>query len=267
MQKISSYLYSNKIQVNLDLATSPLEWRIVYQRKVKIYKGYDNIIELDIKNAEQRRFDVSSTTMKCLIMDDLGQEIYTAAVEHSATAGLATFTIPATSLINLAPQFLRYTVYILNDDDSKNIVYGDTQFGATGNMELIGTADVIVPAPTVIKTFNYLDDSAHPIRTYYSDSVQVNPLNDNNPETTISLEFLSLGLAATVNVQITNDPVIGTETTWATMETFSIAGTTSTLTKTYISPDDYTDEVNWLRVTYVRADGNTGKFDRINVRM
>ena len=51
MQKISSYLYSNRLPVNLDLATSPMEWRIVYQRTVKIYKGYD--LEL-IKTQEEK---------------------------------------------------------------------------------------------------------------------------------------------------------------------------------------------------------------------
>ena len=74
MQKISSYLYSNRIVINLDLASSPVEWRIVYQRNVKLYKGYDNIIELDIKNAEQRRFNVSALTLKCLTSDNGSQQ-------------------------------------------------------------------------------------------------------------------------------------------------------------------------------------------------
>ncbi len=122
MQKISSYLYSNKVDINLDLASSPTEWRIVYQRKVKIYKGYDNVIELDIKNSQQKRFNVSDLDMKCLVMDSLGQEVYTANVTHSSTPGLATFTIPAANLDYLSPQFLRYAVYVLNDDDICSLV-------------------------------------------------------------------------------------------------------------------------------------------------
>jgi aspartate 1-decarboxylase len=267
MQKISSYLYSNKVDINLDLASSPMEWRIVYQRNVKIYKGYSNTIELDIKNAQQKRFDVSALTMKCLIMDDLNQEVYTANVVHSGSVGLATFTIPASAVVNLTPQFLKYTVYVLNQDTTRRIVYGDTQFGATGHMELIGNAAVIVPAPEVIKTFTYLENTTEPIRTYYSESVIVNPKNDNDTTPTIELEFLSLGLAAAVKVQVTYDKVITTANTWVTVETFNLASTTSTLTKTYVAPTNFTNEVNWLRITYVRATDNTGKFDRINVRM
>jgi len=53
MQKISSYLYSNRIQLMADVivldSAYPVEWKIVYQRPIKIYKGVDNVIELDVK--------------------------------------------------------------------------------------------------------------------------------------------------------------------------------------------------------------------------
>ncbi len=265
MQKISSYLYSNAIQVNLDLDLLPTEWRIVYQRTVKIYKGYDNIIELDIKNAQQRRFDVSDKTLKCLVMDALGKEVTTADITHGSTPGLATFSISADSVEYLTPQFLNYTIYVLNDDDTKNIIYGDTQFGATGRMELIGTSAVRTAAPEVIKTFTYLEDTTQEIRTYYSESVIVNPKNDIATTAPVDLDFVISNLEAEVNVQITYDKVISSETTWETVETFSVTTSTSSLTKSYEIPTDFTDEVNWLRVTYIRADNNTGKIDRVTV--
>jgi hypothetical protein len=266
MQKISSYLYSNKVDINLDLASSPTEWRIVYQRKVKIYKGYDNIIELDIKNSQQKRFDVSDLTIKCLIMDSLGQEVYTADVVHSSTPGLATFTIPAADIDYLSPQFLRYAVYVLNEDDTKNVIYGDTQFGVTGMMDLIGSAQVLSIPAKVIKTFTVLHSTTEEIKTYYSESVDINPPNDIAATSDIEVEFKTLNLSAEVKVQITYDKVVHTATNWQTIETFNIANNTNTVTKTYTLPDDFTDEVNWLRITYIEATGNTGKFDRVIVR-
>lgn len=265
MQKISSYLYSNKVDINLDLASSPTEWRIVYQRKVKIYKGYDNVIELDIKNSQQKRFDVSDLTIKCLVMDSLGQEVYIADVEHSNTPGLATFTIPAADIDYLSPQFLRYAVYVLNEDDSKNVIYGDTQFGVTGMMDLIGSAVVTAAPVQVIKTFTYLHSTSSPVKTYYSESVEINPRNDISATADIDVEFKNLGLAATVNVQITYDKVVHTATNWETIDTFTLAAVTASLTNTYSIPTDFTNEVNWLRITYVQDTENTGKFDRVNV--
>ena len=265
MQKISSYLYSNRVVVNLDLASSPLEWRIVYQKKLKIYKGFENVVELDIKNSDQKRIDVSNLTLQCVVMDALGQEIYTADVTHNDTPGLATFIIPATALELVSPQFLRYTVYILNDDDTKSPIYGDTQFGITGMIDYIGDALPQLLLPKVLSNFTYLHDTATSVQTFYSDSVEINPPNDITATPVLTLEFLALGLAAEVKVQMTKDPVVSTATVWTTLETFTITTSTSTLSKTYDSGDGFNKEAGWLRVTYVRATNNTGKFDKILV--
>ena len=266
MQKISSYLYSNRIDINLDLASSPVEWRIVYQRKVKIYKGFDNVIELDIKNSDQKRINVSNKTLKCVLMDTLGQEVYTASVVHSATPGLATFTVPATALEVVTPQFLRYTVYVLNGG-TKSPIYGDTQFGVTGMIDYIGDALPQVLPPKVLSNFIYLHDTATTVQTFYSDSVEINPPNDITATPILTLNFVSAALAAEVKVQMTKDPVVSTATIWTTLETFTITTSTSTLTKTYDSADGFDKEAGWLRVTYVRAINNTGKFDKVLVSL
>ena len=265
MQKISSYLYSNRVVVNLDLASSPLEWRIVYQKKLKIYKGFDNVIELDIKNSDQKRINVSNKTLKCVLMDTLGQEVYTASVVHSATPGLATFTVPATALGVISPQFLRYTVYVLNNDTTKSPIYGDTQFGVTGMIDYIGDALPQVLPPKVLSNFTYLHDTATSVQTFYSDSVEINPPNDITATPVLTLEFIASGLAAEVKVQMTKDTVVSTATVWTTLETFTITTSTSTLSKTYNSATGFNKEAGWLRVTYVRATNNTGKFDKVLV--
>lgn len=267
MQKISSYLYSNRIAINLDLATSPMEWRIVYQRTVKLYKGYDNVIELDIKNAEQRRFDVSALTLKCLIMDELGQEIYTAPVVHTASLGISKFTVPKVELDYLEPQFLRYVIYKQNTDGTRNVLYGDTQFDAMGRMDLIDRALAKTPAPQVIDTFTYLHSTIEEKKTYYSESVEVNPLNDIRENTSIDLEFWLDSIEATVNVQITTDQIVSTATNWTTLETFSVSSATNRLFKTYNSITDFSNNVSWLRITYELTGTNTGKIDRVIVRI
>ena len=267
MQKISSYLYSNRIVINLDLASSPVEWRIVYQRKVKIYKGFDNVIELDIKNSDQKRINVSNKTLKCVLMDTLGQEIYTANITHSNTPGLATFIIPATALAVITPQFLRYTVYVLNLDNTKSPIYGDTQFGVTGMIDCIGNALPQVLPPKVLSNFTYLHDTATSVQTFYSDSVEINPPNDITATPVLTLNFTASALSAEVTVQMTKDPVVSTATIWTTLEAFTITTSTSTLTKTYDNADGFNKEAGWLRVIYVRATNNTGKFDKVLVSL
>ena len=237
------------------------------QKKLKIYKGFENVVELDIKNSDQKRIDVSDLTLQCVVMDTLGQEIHTADVTHSDTPGLATFTIPATALAPVSPQFLRYTVYILNDDDTKSPIYGDTQFGITGMIDYIGDALPRALLPKVLSNFTYLHDTATSVQTFYSDSVEINPPNDITSTPVLTLDFVANALAAEVKVQMTKDPVVSTATVWTTLETFTITTSTSTLTKTYDNADGFDNEAGWLRVTYVRATNNTGKFDKVLVSL
>ena len=269
MQKISSYLYSNRIQTEVNLASSTLEWRIVYQRKVKIYQGLDNVIDLDVKNSEQKRQVITSFNLKFVIMDQLNQEVYSGDVDvNTGILGIAKITIPASAVASIQPQFLKYTVYKLNNDNTKTPLYGDTQFGVTGTIDLLAGAMPSALAPQIMDTFNYLDDTSDPTypRIFYSECIDVNPPNDITDAQSMSLEFWTEGLAATVTVQITEDIVVGWATNWRDLETFSITESTDRLTKIYQSVDDYSNNISWLRVKYIRATDNAGKIDKVLVR-
>jgi len=267
MQKISSYLYPNRVTLTIDLATHPTEWRIVYQRRFKIYKGFKNELLLDIKNAEQKRIDVSSKTIKFSILDQNNQELYLATAVHSSTPGLATVTIPHTALSEVKPQFLKYSVYIQNVDSSKSPIYGDTQFGLGGTIELIEQGLPTQIPDIVIDTFNYLlDESVQPsVRRYTSEAALINPLNDlvSNPE--INLDFVFNNFEGTVSVQFTEDSVVQTESPWTNVETFNVASTTTTLTKTYTNPD-YNKSKIWARIKYILSPNTTGIIDKVIVR-
>jgi hypothetical protein len=267
MQKISSYLYSNRIQAVVNLAASPLEWRIVYQRKFKIYQGLDNVLELDIKNAEQKRIDITTYTMKFVIMDQLNQEVYAGDVDtETGIKGIGIMSIPASALDSITPQFLKYTVYILNDDTTKTPVYGDTQFGVTGTMDLLGGAMPTGLPDAIINTFTYEIDVRDPTwatRNYHSEAVEINPVNDGVGPGEVELEFLFSSLAANVTVQTTKDGVVSTATTWTNVETFNVTSATTTVTKTYPTNAD----TNWLRITYIAQANATGKIDKVTARL
>lgn len=146
MQKISSYLYPNRVQLLADLASGtypPTEYKNVYQRNVKIYNGIDNTIEFDIKNADQKRIDLTTLTqLEMNVMDAAGNELpnspYSLAINPSLK-GIATVIIPGDDLADLAPQFLRYSVTGLNNG-APLLLYADDKFGAVGTIELVGSA-------------------------------------------------------------------------------------------------------------------------------
>jgi hypothetical protein len=272
MQKISSYLYSNRIHVVANLACYPVEYRLVYQRTIKLYKGIDNVIEFDIRNAEQKRINITDYTIKCVIMDANNQAVLTADVDTTAancSTGIGVMLINAEELNYLVPQFLKYTLYILNADGSKTPVYGDTQFGLGGTIHLLGGAMPETPAPQVINTFYYINNDGllNPtINKYFSESVEVNPRNDINENHSIILEFWCENFEADVTVQITTDAVVHAFTDWEDLETFQITPTTDRINKIYNEVTDYSNNIGWLRITYEPVENNTGKIDRIIVK-
>lgn len=271
MQKISSYLYPNRIFVVADLASHITEWNIVYQRTLKIYKGLDNVIEFDFKNAQQRRIDISAYDIKCIVMEQNNIEIYTAdVVPVLSKTGIASAVIPKNILESVAPQFLKYALYIeVNDSSLTRIpVYADTQFGVTGQMELIGGIFPTGPAPKIIDTFLYTVNDSNPsqlIKTYFSESVEVKPLNDVNDSTVIGLDFEFSNLEGSVTVQLTTAEVVSTGTIWRDIEVFDVVPSTTTLYKLYREAINYTNTVGWLRVKYSSAANTTGTIDRIKV--
>jgi hypothetical protein len=241
----------------------------VYQRKFKIYKGLDNVLELDIKNADQKRIDVSDKTIKCIIMDENNAEVYTANIVHSATPGLATFMIPANALQKLTAQFLHYTLYILNNDGTKSPIYGDTQFGVSGTFDLLDNAMPTVASPKIIDTFNYMDDDSTPapyVRRWYSEAVEIYQRNWINETPTVYFDFDFTNLDAEVIVQFTHDVVVSTGTQWINVETFAVTNTTTGLTKSYTG-DNYSNNLVWARIKYTPSLGTTGKIDKVTVRV
>jgi hypothetical protein len=272
MQKISNYLYSNRVYVIADMACFPVEWRLVYQRTIKLYKGMENIVEFDVRNADQKRVNISNYTMKCAIMDVNNREILTADIDTTAatcSTGIGIMLVNEHELSGIDPQYLKYTVYIENQDGSKTPVYGDTQFGVGGTIQLIGGVLPEEPTPQIIDVFNYInnDDLLNPTnKTYISEAVEVNPKNDINESHVINLEFRSLSLDAEVKVRITTDVVVSTATSWTDLETFIITPSTDLLTKSYSEVEDYSNNIGWLRIEYTPTTTNTGRFDKVLVR-
>ena len=159
MHKISSYLYPNRINLLADLAGFTTEYTNVYQRTVKIYQGVDNVIEFDIKNADQKRIELLTspviTQLEMNVMDASGNELPTSPyiiTPHQTIKGIATAVIPLDDLNDLDHQFLRYSVTGLKDGNTIPL-YADSRFGAVGTIELVGSAMPTFRDPKVYDTF------------------------------------------------------------------------------------------------------------------
>jgi hypothetical protein len=279
MQKISSYLYSNRIQLIADVtaldATYPVEWKIVYQRPVKIYKGVDNVIELDVKNADQKRIDIFGKTIKFVVMDQTDKEIntYTATVLDDGSTvgvkGLAKVTIAEGDLTTLDPQYLKYSVYMLNSDTTKTLMYGDASFGGHGTLEVLsGITPKVRPTQTYDdfqQETNYQGLTyAERIITHYSSAIPVK-FYEAEPTTSTEITVTLTDFVGTVGVQGTKKATIGHEAfkdaPFNTTQVFDEGDITGTDTVTFTVD---TTNLTYLRVTYIKTAGTVDFFTVIS---
>jgi hypothetical protein len=144
----------------------------VYQRTIKIYNGIDNTIEFDIKNADQKRIDLTTLGLIELnVMDASGFELpnspYT--VTPTSMKGIATVTIPQDDLADLSEQFLKYSVTTIKNGNDV-LLYTDSRFGAVGTIELVGSAMPLIRQDRVYDTFTAeIDLKGQPI--YHSSAI------------------------------------------------------------------------------------------------
>jgi hypothetical protein len=233
----------------------------VYQRQIKIYNGIDNTLEFDIKNADQKRLTlavinsgdvVEITNIELNVMDQAGYELpnspYT-LTPSTTVKGIATVTIPQEDLVNLEDQFLRFSVTALNNGNDI-MLYGDTRFGATGTIELIGNAMPLIRDSKVYDDFYGVGDFNNTTITYTSSSVPLK-FREATPPTLAEIIVTLDELDGIVWVEATKDTVVGNES--FTYKGTKVANQTVVPTDTsYTFSDIDISEYTYLRVCYTK---------------
>jgi hypothetical protein len=272
MQKIQSYLYPNRIIVIADLAGFTVENTIVYTKNIKIYKGVDNVIQLDIQNADQKRLDLITsppvTDIQMNVMDASGKALpnspYT-VTPLNTIKGIGVVTIPSADLNDLDVQFLHFSV-TATDVNSNNIpLYVDSRFGAVGTLDLIGTATPVTRKEVIYDNFsgdiNFMGNV-----TYHSSSIPVK-FYEAVPTTTMTIAVNMSNFVGTLKFEGTEDMTISVESYKQPITVYpdqtyttSLKGNGTTTYTITIGPDTL---LNYVRVSWQYPDtwsyGATGQ--------
>ena len=71
MQTITNYYYDNVISVQWDDDPSIIQRNnIVYAAPIKIYKGVNNLLKVEMKNSDQKPVNLTGYTLTFNIVDD-----------------------------------------------------------------------------------------------------------------------------------------------------------------------------------------------------
>ena len=275
MQFNPVYLYVNK----LDVFTTPTDtwsterYRRVYNRNLKIFRGVDNRIDIQVRNNDQKASNIVGST---LVFNLVSQGTKHLVFQKDFTAmelatGKVTVILTAEELLDLDMGFYNYSVIkevrsTVDSTDytvtSKMPLYMDSQYDTVGTLEITGDVYGDVSNSMNVTTFNYTNPftqgAVEPFPFYTSEIIDARP--NTSPAYPIhTFQFYTTNYTGTVEIQASLDAQGATprETKWATVATVDL------LTQQY---KNVTGKYNWFRVKHIPATNNIGTVDKILYR-
>ena len=274
MQFNPVYLYVNK----LDVFTTPTDtwsterYRRVYNRNLKIFRGVDNRIDIQVRNNDQKASNIVGST---LVFNLVGQDTKDLVLQKDFTAmdlatGKVTVIVTAQELLDLDIGFYNYSIIkeVRSDDGtdytvtSRMPLYMDSQYDTIGTLEITGDVYGGVSDSVNVNTFNYTNPfsqgASEPFPFYTSEIIDARP--NTSPAYPIhTFQFYTTNYTGTVEIQASLDAQGATprETKWATVATVDL------LTEQY---KNVTGKYNWFRIKHIPATTNTGTVDKILYR-
>jgi hypothetical protein len=263
MQLISCYLYSNKINVftNATAAWKTERNRRVYNRNIKIYRGVDNRIDIQVRNSDQKAAATTGSTLVFNLVERESQRLV--AVKDCVVADAATgkhyVTFTENELLDIEAGFYQYSV---NKEErtqtaegthivtSRTPLYGDSQYDIFGTIELYASSSGDVQNSTVIREFGRKIVYDDPRDDYYISSIIDARPEINSPQTLHTFQFFFTNYQGQVTLQGSISEG-GNPQVW-----------TDLLSWTPTSDADYknvTGKYNWFRIKHIPVTGTVDK--------
>ena len=122
MQLIPRYLVNNRSTVVVNDSGFTTEYRPVYTRNLKVYRGIDNKLEFKILNADQKPISLTSKTVKLVAFDENNTQVLDEiGTNHATIKGLTTVTVSENDLLSVKDQFLKYAVHVEDANQNKTL--------------------------------------------------------------------------------------------------------------------------------------------------
>jgi hypothetical protein len=145
MNKLPVYLYPNKIDVIFDTNQTRGIYKVMYQRKIKIQKGFKDSVQIQFKNSDQKPVFLSTTTNYYVdLIDTTGRELVfskkLSVIDNgvtTSTKGLAVVTFNPLDTINLQAASYKFLVKKDNGDGTFTPAYANTYYEITGDIEIV----------------------------------------------------------------------------------------------------------------------------------
>ena len=234
MQLIPRYLYKNQIDVVSNDVGFIVEYRPVYSRQVKVYKGVDNKVQFRMLNADQKPVDINGKVVRFEAFDEEKDQVllYDATIlddgSTKSTKGLFYVTITENDLLPLPSQYLSYTIYLLETCDTREVTYTNRGFDACGHIYIDDCTHPTIRSSNTVT--NWLAENESWIAGYDdANRITAQPkINKNEAVHTVAFytdAYNDSGFIGNVEIQGTLDNQVTDGNDWYTIDTVTFDGT------------------------------------------
>jgi hypothetical protein len=260
----------------------------VYNRNLKIFRGVDNRIDIQVRNNDQKTTNLTPPNDpidglpydNVLVFNLVSQDTKDLVLQKDFTAidlstGKVTITLTERELLDLDNGFYNYSIIkeLRNnlDEDSTELgyeiinkipLYMDSQYSTMGTLEITGDVYGGVANSVIVDTFNYTNPftqgATEPFPFYVSAIIDAAP--NTSPAYPIhTFQFYTTNYTGTVEIQASLDAQGATPRDTK----FSTVATVDLVNEKY---KNVTGKYNWFRVKHIPATNNTGTVDKILYR-
>jgi len=257
MQLTPRYLVDNITYVISSETGYIVEYRPVYSRQLKVYRGVDNALQFRLLNADQKPLTINGTPIFVVFDENQNQIIERECniMEDSspATKGMFEVILFENDLLNIQAQYLSYNIYIRSGDD-KLLTYSNRDFDSAGIIYLNGSSFPGVKSSKVVTNWYQENDYYVATLDVVGKHLSAEPgINGNEALHTVAI--YSNGYVGDLIIQATLENSTDPEF-WATVTTVVFDGTETAPTP-----------VNFNGVyTYLRFRAATDDIEKILIR-
>jgi hypothetical protein len=227
MQLTPRYLINDRITVLTSETGFILEYRPVYSRTLKVYRGIDNRLQFRLMNADQKPVTITGIPMfvafdesqnlvlqkECRVTDDGSTK---------ETRGMFDVLLTEDDLLLIKQQYLNYNIYIEDSIRDRTLTYANRNFDSSGIIYIDGRS---FPGPkSSIEVTNF-----YPLNNrWYAgnlgwDSIYLHP-DVNNSYFLHTVAIYTNGYQGKIKLQATIDQTITASNNWATLQEITLFG-------------------------------------------
>jgi hypothetical protein len=257
MQTISFYLYSNRVDAYTNVSADWLteRYRRVYNHNLKLHRGVDNKVDIQVKNSDQKSANIGSASV---VFSLVGKETEELIIKKDCTIvdskiGRISIIFSRNELIDLEPGFYKFSLYTETRTDNgdgtytvntRRPLYVDSQYEVDATVEIFG--DVSGEPIDSFKIVEFAERGTFDEeKFFYSSLINANP-EITVPQSWHTFQFKMSNYTGSITIEASQ------ETSSAPKEWFPVSSEIfiDELNSYY---ENIEGKYNWLRVKHIPA--------------